>query len=276
MRKLLILHSPNNNGFPTRIADEFKKMGGFAAVRAWTDLMPLSTDYKIAGYDVLHVRFGGRGDGDNVLELLGDIARKSNLTAINRPETHQLTSNKYKAIIYASAVMRVPKTLLLNLTYDSVDSILDELEPPFFIKPIFSSQGKNIVLINHSSELSQCLSGLSGTCLVQEAVDFEKLIRVVYVGKVVDAAYCIPSTKYSASVCKNSELAKYDISQELRNKIKGLAERFGQEIMVVDLFYEGREFVFNEINSACNLDYMMKSTGINYAKLIAEYLNKNS
>ena len=274
MKKLLVLHSPPFLAFPKRIAEEFNKLDGNATVMQWVDLMPLSTDFKLDGYDIVHPRFGGRGDGDNVLEILEKFI--TSIKFINKPKRQQITSNKFKAIVKASSVMEVPETVLVNPVYNTPQQVLSMIEPPLFMKPIYSSGGKNVFLISNEDELKEHFKYFSSSFIVQKAVKFQRQLRVIYIGKVIDAVYDLPREEYWATVCKNPRVRREEVNPELRRTVENIANTFEMEIMTVDLFYYEGRYIFNEVNTATNLDYVMASTGTNYAKLIAEYLFSNS
>ena len=232
---------------------------------------------------MVHPRFGAKGDADYLLDHLKYVESKE-MEIINDPESNILSSNKFKGVILASTVMDVPKTMLYNPEFhDDLEKILENFTGHTFVKPVYSSMGRDITLALDQEKLKNLLTNAKSSMVVQEAVKFKRLIRVIYIDGYMRAYYELPSYgshsqfhNYYAKVCMNSNSRPFKIDDELKKHAELLADKFKAKLMVADIFQTENGYIFNEINTACNLNYYNEIEGINFAAKMAEFFLKNN
>lgn len=270
MKNIAIIHTLNGRRYADLIASYLRKGNIEVDLRSWAECLPLSNIGNFQEWVLIHLRFGGLYSSLQVIktfELMG-------YRLINNPFCIEHTTNKFLGTLVAKqkAGVTVPKTYLLD---PRIQTELNEIEFPIVIKPIMSSEGKNIKKITNKNEYRRLIDNLSfeGPFLLQELIVFQKLLRIVVVGdKIIDAAYDVPKEGWKATVCLNPNVKPYKITDELVDYSFRLKEAFKGDIIVIDVFETKDGFVFNEINNACNLYSMYQATGVNHAKEIAKYL----
>lgn len=271
-----IIQSPKK-GYGEVVAREIRKLGCKVDLKTWSDFFPSPSVLKLPKWDVVWVRpppfTSTRWFIINQLQIMG-------YKLVNNPMSIVKTTNKFLGTVVASSVMKTPKTYLI-LTKRNLETVVKKIGFPIVVKPVFSSMGRGVEKISSKKELRNYLKMVDereltrSPILAQEFIEYEKLIRVVMVGnKVIDAAYDFPKDDWKCSVCVNPNVIPYRINKKLRRIALKVKKATGQEISMLDVFEVDGEYVFNEINNACDLGPMQKATGVNHAKEIAKYLCK--
>jgi glutathione synthase/RimK-type ligase-like ATP-grasp enzyme len=236
-------------------------------------------------HDLIHLRFGVPSTS-STYELLEQHVHSHGCLCINKPEVMTLTVNKLKATSIASDIMVVPKSMKWNREEANMEAAMRALHFPVVMKPLCSSGGYNIHFYkDHSEFRGYCQEEMTDgqwkagkNWMLQEAVDFDKIVRVVYMdGKLLDAVYDDATDKYTIRLRLGSHAKMWPEGErrELAETSAKLVKKFGMDMAVIDYFVmRDGEFVFNEINSASNLRWLRKRSGVAHATLIANYLDK--
>jgi RimK family alpha-L-glutamate ligase len=271
--KIAIIHSIDGERYAQLIASELKKRGTEAFVAPWTYFLPLNTETRLSQWDLIHVRFGGVKTSLYVIKNLAT----QNVPIVNSPSCAEYSSNKFLGMLLAEkAQVPVPRSFYVD-SYTLAKGEIPRTEFPVIAKPFFSSQGTDVFKIETRTQLEgnigKLLSKYDGI-IVQEFLQYSKLIRVILVGdEVIDAAFEIPKNTWKTSVCLNANVKQYPLNDKLTDICFRLKEAFGGEILTIDLFEtKDGQYVFNEINNACNLYKMSLATKVDHAKKIGEYL----
>lgn len=274
MLHIAILHTIKGGKYASLIARELSKFNVKVSMSAWTDFIPLISTYEFPDWDLIHVRFGGLGASLMLLKALSEYGYRM----VNSAWCVEHSTNKFLGTIIANrkAGVKTPKTFLVDRRFNL--DILKNLEYPLIAKPLMSHQGRLVAKINSFQSLKNYLNSHNeNPIILQEFINFVKLIRTVVVGdEIIDAAYDVPKEGWRASVCLNPNVKKYSMTPELKEFCYKVAEAFGGEILVIDVFETNEGYFFNEINNACNLYPMQLATGVNHAKSFANYLYKKA
>ncbi len=258
--KIAVIHSLKGGRYASYLGSF---IGKNVDVLSWRECLVLLNSDSLPEWDLVHVRFGGLGTSMQMLKALAI----EGYTLVNQPFTVEHATNKYLGIKLARKKgIPTPKTYLVDPRFD-----IPVVDLPVIAKPLMSSEGKDVFIVNRTEEFENL--PFSQPYILQEMVDFTRLVRAVVVGEeVIDAAYDSPTDGFRARVCMNPLVKKVEVTEELKEFSIKVAEAFRGEILVVDAFLTKDGLVFNEVNNACNLYPMQQATGVNHAKIIAEYL----
>ena len=110
--------------------------------------------------------------------------------------------------------------------------------------------------------------------IVQEAVQFEKLIRVIIIGEEpICAVYDTPDKELRASVCLNESVKRYGLDPELVELSMKVKDTTKSDITFIDFFKtKQKDYVFNEVNRKCALSHVERACKLNLTKKIVDFL----
>lgn len=233
-------------------------------VLSWLECLDRINRGQLPEWDLVHVRFGGLGISLHVIKTL----ELEGYRLVNSSFCVEHTTNKFLGVKLAErAGVQVPRTWLVDPRFEPPD-----VKMPVVAKPLMSTSGKDVHFILTNGDLRSL--SFAEPYLLQEVVDFTRLIRIVVVGdRVVDAACDYPVKRWQAKVCMNPHVKAVEVSPEIEEFAMRMREASGGEVIVVDVFETEDGLVFNEVNNACNLYPMQQATGVNHAKIIADYLS---
>lgn len=156
---------------------------------------------------------------------------------------------------------------------------------PFIAKDTTGSCGNNVFKIKNDVDLDEFFANKYGGNIKIKTFIFQKFLisgedlRVIILGgKVLGAMKRIAqSGQYLTNYSQGGQVEKYDIDKDLNTQEIALsvAELFKLDYCGVDLMQDNAgNWVVLEVNRACQFEGFEKSTGINVAGNIAEYLTK--
>lgn len=254
----------------------------------YSDSLKLNNE-MIFEYDLIYSRLSGV---KWTYELLSQIAINE-LSIIPNVDYCKNVQNKYISSVIAKKFgIKTPKTCLISTHpefYEENLEIIKKLGYLFILKPLYSSLTGNFCfkienekdLLSHMKDLINChyngtdLIGTYDYGIIQQFINYKKLIRSLVIdGKTIGCGYVSPKNNWKCSVCSNPNIQLYKIIPELEQFNKNIFEAFKGELMIVDVFETEDGYVFNECNTACGLSNLEKASGMNYAKIIADYLVK--
>jgi glutathione synthase/RimK-type ligase-like ATP-grasp enzyme len=278
MSKLLIYSTEDISEFSESIGHVWTENGGRYEVA-----LPKSISDRIPTHDLIHLRFGV-GEGSDLYQTLSNHVATHRCLCVNKVSTMISTANKIRATEIAADIMTVPKTMVWHRE-DALDKAIRRLTFPVVMKPQMSNGGKNIYFYETAQEFREYneeemtdAKWENKYWMLQEAVDFKKLVRVVYMdGRVVDAVYDDSTAKYKIRLRlgRHAKVWPQNDRNEMSEIAAKIAKKFDLDILALDLFVlRDGSFVFNEINTASNLRWLRLRSGVLHATLIANYLKK--
>jgi glutathione synthase/RimK-type ligase-like ATP-grasp enzyme len=278
-KQLLIYITEETSSFGEAIGHVWEELDG-----SFTVLEPKTIHEGIPKHDLLHLRFGV-GGSSSLYETLERHVSAHGCLCINKPVTMTYTANKLKANDLATKIMKTPKSMAWNRE-EETEKAIRHLTFPIVMKPQMSNGGHNIFFYKdaqefreyNEEEMTDAKWEVGEHWMLQEAVDFQKLVRCVYMdGKLIDAVYDDATDKFKIRLRlgRHAKVWPERERKELEELSAKLTQRFGMEMAVIDYFIKrDGEIIFNEINSASNLRWLRLRSGVQHATLIANYLNK--
>ena len=190
------------------------------------------------------------------------LARQFELLGIkvfNNSESMAISRNKLKTYqVLTKNNIKIPKTIYFSCgvnrkDFDYVDVVLLMGSKKFVIKPSFGSKGKDIYLVNNSSDFNMALSQFKGICMFQEFIDTSKgkdlrsyVINGLYQGSAIRVNENDFRTNYSLGA-KVLRLKERD--EKVRKLAVDAANAVGLWYCAVDILYDGKEYYVCEVNS---------------------------
>lgn len=203
-------------------------------------------------------------------------------TLVNSAKAIEICDDKLKTYLKIAGKLPMPKTVSSPLIYaaDKDDFYLEVekvLNYPIVIKEVYGSMGNRVHLVGNSEELRVKRQQLRDVPhLYQEFVGtFGQDLRVIVIGGKAVASMIRRNKNDFRS---NIELGGKGIPHILNEKEKLLAESAAKEIGLdycgVDILSDGEKYYICEVNSNAFWKGISSVTGVNVAKLYAEYLYK--
>lgn len=226
------------------------------------------------------------GDVDFVVFLDKDVyisylLEKSGYKLVNTSRAIELCDDKMKTYVALSNMgVKIPDTLSSPLNYaKKQDELYKEIEKilgyPVVVKEVFGSMGKGVYLAENRNELFALREKLlSVPHLYQKFIgNGGRDIRVIVIGgKAVGAMQRINDGDFRS----NLQLGGRGENFPLTNSVKELAERAAKVLNLdycgVDVLRDGDENFVCEVNSNAFFKGFSQVTGIDVAKLYADYL----
>ena len=290
MKNILILSVKEDKDYSRKIASYIKSKNIECNVLGWNDLtvgmdsLDETILKKLAKLNIspdktlVHIRSAGKRISTifSKLENAGFTVCNSSLTSI-------LTSNKYLAQVFAKE-KRIPVTrtyIVDKGDFKTLSLILDR-EEDVVVKPVYSlGQGAYCFLLKKSdsfAEIRKRVGFIVGDqYIAQRFVDYNKLIRMIYIGgRVVSDAttYDEPGSGWKCSVCENPNIKVLkNVSQQIIKLTQKIAREFRLQVGFIDIFQtKSGSYILNEINTACDLSIHEEKTGVAIHKMIGDYL----
>jgi ribosomal protein S6--L-glutamate ligase len=209
----------------------------------------------------------------------------SNIYCLNNPGPIIISRDKFQTFqVLSQKGINLPTT---GLAYNSTlfNDILSKVgEPPVIIKLLNSTQGEGVVLSESLSSARSTLSvlkNIKADFLVQEFIKESKGqdIRVFVVGdKIVGAMERVSQDKdeFRSNIHRGGIGKIIELTEEEQEMALRAARLVGLDIAGVDLMRSNKGTLLIEINSSPGLEGIEKTTGINIAKAMIEFLIKKS
>lgn len=285
MKKALILINaysvlPSYLNQANRLAQEFKKLGVEAEIRR-NDLGLYIKDGSIAGYT------GGYDfcvflDKDKYTAAMLEAA---GLRLFNRRSAVEICDDKMLThLALAGKGIPMPDTVAGALCYiqdaalsdETVRKLENSLGYPMIIKQSYGSLGKGIYRVENRKELKNVYDGIKlAPHLFQRSIEesYGRDVRVIVVGRKCVAAM---ERRSDGDFRSNLELGgkgfPYKTNVKLNDICRRTAEILNLDYCGIDLL-KGREgYLVCEVNSNAFFGGIEKVTGIDVAKIYAEYI----
>lgn len=170
----------------------------------------------------------------------------------------------------------VPSLVYTGKTLPS--SVYKKYKYPYIVKSIEGSQGKQVFLINKSSEeIPKLLEeyGL-GNLIIQKYLPTKHDYRIIVIGnQVIGGVKRIAQGKeFRTNVHRGGLVEKIKISNEFKKLALKAARVFNAEFAGVDIIeYKGRPYIL-EVNIFSGFEGFEAATGINVAEKLVAYIEK--
>ena len=285
MKKALILINaysvlPSYLNQANRLAQEFKKLGVEAEIRR-NDLGLYIKDGSIAGYT------GGYDfcvflDKDKYTAAMLEAA---GLRLFNRRSAVEICDDKMLThLALAGKGIAMPDTVAGALCYTQDAALSDEtvrklensLGYPMIIKQSYGSLGKGIYRVENRKELKNVYDGIKlAPHLFQRSIEesYGRDVRVIVVGRKCVAAM---ERRSDGDFRSNLELGgkgfPYKTDIKLNDICRRTAEILNLDYCGIDLLVGREGYLVCEVNSNAFFGGIEKVTGIDVAKIYAEYI----
>ena len=285
MKKALILINaysvlPSYLNQANRLAQEFKKLGVEAEIRR-NDLGLYIKDGSIAGYT------GGYDfcvflDKDKYTAAMLEAA---GLRLFNRRSAVEICDDKMLThLALAGKGIPMPDTVAGALCYTQDAALSDEtvrklensLGYPMIIKQSYGSLGKGIYRVENRKELKNVYDGIKlAPHLFQRSIEesYGRDVRVIVVGRKCVAAM---ERRSDGDFRSNLELGGKGFPYKTDIKLNGICRRTAEILKLdycgIDLLVGREGYLVCEVNSNAFFGGIEKVTGIDVAKIYAEYI----
>jgi RimK family alpha-L-glutamate ligase len=207
-------------------------------------------------------------------DYLLDYFERQEATILNK-KTYKLWSRLDKF----TQQMRLAKLglpFVESFLYGSRQRLEKKMFYPAVVKSYFGSQGKRVFKVESKKQLDKLLEEfLPGNLLIEPVLPEGEDIRVIVLGgKAIGAMKRIARpgqflTNYSAG----GMVEKFELDKTTRQLAEKAAKAFFLDYVGVDLMKDWQgQWRILEVNRACQFEGFEKSTGINVAKKVVEYL----
>ena len=237
---------------------------------------------KLEGYDAVIPRIGASITfyGTAVVrqfEMMGVFSLNESV-AISR------SRDKLRSLqLLARKGIGLPVTGFAHSTKFTDDLIAMVGGAPLVVKMLEGTQGVGVVLAETekaSQSVIQALRSLKANILVQEFIEESKGsdIRCWVIGSKVVATMLRqgPKGEFRSNLHRGGKGSKVRITPEERSTAVRAAGIMGLRVAGVDLLRSNHGPVVMEVNSSPGLEGIEKTTGIDIAELVIEYLEKSA
>lgn len=285
MKKALILINaysvlPSYLNQANRLAQEFKKLGVEAEIRR-NDLGLYIKDGSIAGYT------GGYDfcvflDKDKYTAAMLEAA---GLRLFNRRSAVEICDDKMLThLALAGKGIPMPDTVAGALCYiqdaalsdETVRKLENSLGYPMIIKQSYGSLGKGIYRVENRKELKNVYDGIKlAPHLFQKSIEesYGRDVRVIVVGgKCVAAMERRSDGDFRSNLELGGKGFPYKTDVKLNDICRRTAEILNLDYCGIDLLVGREGYLVCEVNSNAFFGGIEKVTGIDVAKIYAEYI----
>ncbi len=202
----------------------------------------------------------------------------------NNAEAIELCDDKMLTHIALSNYgLNMPLTISSTLCYrddgnrDFLKHVEDKLSFPLIVKENYGSLGKQVYLVNNSSELQNIADKLIHTPhLYQEFIESSKgkdYRLVVIAHRVIAYMERVNTHSYLSNLACGGEAHKVEIPDSYKEAAIKASEILGLDYCGVDIL-EGanHEPIISEVNSNAFYEGIEKTTGVNVAKIYVEHI----
>lgn len=220
--------------------------------------------------------------------LLAKYIEKQGIPVYNSSHSIAVCDDKREThIALQEAHIPTPRTILAPMTYEGIgfisltflEEIKQKLDFPIIVKEAFGSFGEQVYMAKNDKELCSIVSHCKTTKLLfQEyiASSCGKDIRLQVVGgQVVAAMLRCSETDFRANITAGGTMERYAPSAEEITLALRAAQAVGANFAGVDLLFgEGGPLVC-EVNSNAHFKNLLDCTGVNTAKEILRFIQKD-
>ncbi|MBD5585712.1 MAG: RimK family alpha-L-glutamate ligase [Clostridia bacterium] len=261
------------------------------------ELLNVQTDIKRNGFFAVTQNDGNLKDAlkgyDFCVYLdkdkyVSSALEKCGLRLFNRHSAIRVCDDKMEThLALAGKGVPMPKTVAGLLCYDqnatvteeSVDFIINELGLPVIVKESYGSLGKGVYKAENKKGLLALCEKLKLTPhIFQQFIEESagKDVRVIVIG---GKAVCAMMRKSDCDFRSNLELGgtaiPYEIDDRLRNICELTAKLLNLDYCGIDVLLSDNGYLVCEVNSNAFFGGIERVTGVNIARIYAEYMLKN-
>lgn len=267
MKFLLITESLGYN-FEPQLIKELKKLDVNTEI---IDLSKIKT-FIPKKYDLIYARLMPYENCGLISYYLSKTLEIKSNKFVDSPEN--ILNYQNKLLCYELLKDKIPivKTELLLPN----SKIGKKFEKTKIVKPLFGRAGYCVEKISKNSPKlltlylkKKSISYLTYPYIVQDYIDFEKLVRVIILNKKPVFALSTDKKNWKCSIYKKAY--QYSLDNKLKNYSKIAAEEMNLNIGAFDFFFKDGEYIFNEFNYCCDLPEINKMVGFNFHKKVSKF-----
>lgn len=217
--------------------------------------------------------------------FLGRALERMGLRLYNSADAIAVCDNKALTFERLEGVCRVPKTLKIPMTFDTVGyddlsfekSVGDTLGYPYVIKECLGSYGGQVYLANDSAQAQSILKKIEGKdCIAQEYIASSRGrdLRAYVVGDHVAASMirCNPDD-FRSNIANGGSAHKHDITDEEARMAVSAVKKLGLDFAGVDILFDKDEGpLLCEVNSNAQFSALLDVTSVNITDVLFEHI----
>lgn len=167
------------------------------------------------------------------------------------PASYYLGHNKIEQTRAMQAVFPhwMPKTSIYGSSRSSLERVLVEFRFPLVVKAVKSARGEGVALLHNEAELFSWAAN-HGVLYVQERLEIDRDVRVVWVGdQVLDAYWRLaPKGGFLNNVAQGGEVVRDPVPQAVLDMVACVARQFGIDHAGFDVAWVNDQPYFIEFN----------------------------
>ncbi|MFC1609079.1 RimK family alpha-L-glutamate ligase [Patescibacteria group bacterium] len=182
-------------------------------------------------------------------------------------------SKMFEASKMAQNGILYPQTVRC-VNFEETGSRVENMPFPVIVKPVDGRQGQGVAKLDNFEELSDFLTKEAGEWMIQEYVPITYDIRVFVVGgKAIGAMKrYIAEGDFRSNIALGAKSEQVEMTQEQKDLAERAADAMSYDIAGIDLIETNKGLMVLEANSGPQWQGFKKTTGINPAKKIIEYV----
>ena len=267
MNFLLITESLSYN-FEPKLVEELNKLGVNVNI---LDLS-INKEFVPEKYNLIYARTMPYKNCGLISYYISKVLEMQNNRFVDSPE--KVFNYQNKLISYELLKDKIPVVRTELLLPHS--KLRNKFEDTKIVKPLFGRAGYGVEKINKFSpklftlylKMKQ-VSYLTYPYIIQDYVEFDKLIRVIILNKKPVFALSTDKKDWKCSIYRNAY--QYPIDAKLKKYSEIAAKEMDLNIGGFDFFLKDGEYIFNEFNYCCDLPDINKIVGFNFHRKVAEF-----
>ena len=219
--------------------------------------------------------------------FLGRALERAGYRLYNRADAIEYCDNKALTFEKLCGVCRVPKTVKVPMTFDTIgypdlsfeEHIGNLLGYPYVIKECLGSYGGQVYLANDRDGAREILKTIEGRdCIAQEYIETSSGcdLRAYVVGdEVVAAMRRRNDNDFRSNITAGGIAERYDITKEQEEMAVAAVKKLGLDFAGVDiLFGKEDEPILCEVNSNAQFKGLLNATGIDITGALFDHIIK--
>jgi len=235
---------------------------------------------KILNYDTYYFFIGSNFLSD--IHFLAKYLKQNGKEVINKIHVKESIISKTLFYSILNKYIEIPEFIKIY-SIDNIEYLINKIGFPMIIKHQFIHRGEFVHKIDNEKELYDFLEKYLlekriniKNLIFQKYIPYEKDIRIIFIGKPIDAMERINKNSFKANISQGGYGKQYNLDQEIIDIGYKIMEKCDLQIFAFDLLLKDNQYYLIDLHHIFQYEGFDKYLNKNITKEILNYLNEIS